>query len=310
MTAFGIALPVFGLVGLGFLAGWARVMGPHAVRELNSFVVWLALPALLFDVMANAHLTQIWQPGFFACFTASALICFGLMLAAGLRRGEPLADAVIDALSAGYANVGYMGFPITLAVLGQDAAILTTIAALTTVCIVFALAIVLLEASRQDQRSIFGQVSGLFRTLVRNPLLVAPALGALFAATQLGIPAPAEVFLKMLGQAASPCALVCLGLFLANKAPAESVPLGHSITLTACKLVLQPAIAAGLAWLVFDLPSPQAQAAILLAALPTGTGPFMLAELYGRAGAAAARVVVLSTLGSIVTLSGLIAIMR
>ena len=66
---------------------------------------------------------------------------------------------------------------------------------------------------------------------------------------------------------------------------------------------------AGLVWLV-ALPVPQVRAAILLAALPTGTGPFMLAELYGRAAGSAARVVVLSTLGSIVTLTFVIAILR
>ena len=80
-------------------------------------------------------------------------------------------------------------------------------------------------------------------------------------------------------------------------------PLGRSITLAVGKLILQPAIAAGLAWVVFDMPVVQARAAILLAALPTGTGPFMLAELYGRAAGNAAWVVVISTLASIVTLT-------
>ena len=309
MTAFLIVLPVFALIAAGFLAGRTNVLGPAAVQELNRFVVWLALPALLFDVMANAHLTEIWLPGFITCFTASALGCFGLMLALGLRKGQSLADATIDALSAGYANVGYMGFPVTLAALGHGAFIPTTIAAIVTVCIVFALAIVLVEADRQDHRSPAHLVVGLVRKLVRNPLLFSPALGALVALAHLGIPAPAEVFLKMLGGAASPCALVCLGLFLANNAVAKTAPFGPSISLTVCKLIVQPAITAGLVWLV-ALPVPLVRAAILLAALPTGTGPFMLAELYGRAAGSAARVVVLSTLGSIVTLTFVIAILR
>nr|MCQ3991494.1 AEC family transporter [Klebsiella pneumoniae] len=51
------------------------------------------------------------------------------------------------------------------------------------------------------------------------------------------------------------------------------------------------------------LPTLWAYSALLLAALPTGTGPYMLAEFYGREGSRVSRVVLLSTLGSLISLS-------
>lgn len=153
------------------------MLGAYTVQELNRFMVSLALPALLFYVMANARLAEIWQPGFIASFTASALECFGLMLALGLSGGQSLSDATIDALSAGHANVGYIGLPVTLAALGHAALVLTTIAAIVTVYVVFALAIVLVEADREDHRSVYRFLPGLGLKLVRKPLLVSPALG-------------------------------------------------------------------------------------------------------------------------------------
>ena len=107
-------------------------------------------------------------------------------------------------------------------------------------------------------------------------------------------------FLELLGDATVPCALVSLGLFLAQPQPAA--PRGAA-GLVLIKLIVQPALVWGLAMYVFHLPPLWAKAALLLSALPTGTGPFMLAEFYGREAAVVARAVLWSTLGSLVTLS-------
>ena len=106
-----IVLPVFALILAGWLVRKVEVMGPQSASELNRFVVYLALPALLFDITAHAKFAEIWQPGFIATFTLSCVILFGLTLALCWRRGRPLADAAIDALASSYANTGYMGFP-------------------------------------------------------------------------------------------------------------------------------------------------------------------------------------------------------
>jgi predicted permease len=145
---------------------------------------------------------------------------------------------------------------------------------------------------------------------VRNPLLVAPFLGALVPASGLSVPPPAETFLKLLGGAASPCALVGLGLFLAQKRETPEGDRGATALLVGLKLVAHPVLAWLLARFVFDLPPLLAHTAILMAALPTGTGPFMLAEYYRREAAVTARVVLVSTILSVFTVSGYLAAIR
>ena len=100
--------------------------------------------------------------------------------------------------------------------------------------------------------------------------------------------------------AATPCALVSIGLFLAHKHEGRQ---DGATGLVLAKLLLQPAITAFLAFGVFELPTLWASAALLLSALPTGTGPFMLASYYGRDAALVARVILLTTVGSVVTVS-------
>ncbi len=137
--------------------------------------------------------------------------------------------------------------------------------------------------------------------LLRNPLVVAPLLGGLWAASGLDLPVPVATLLKLLGAAAAPCALVSLGLFLAQPQPGGTV--SGVWPLVTLKLVVQPLITWYLAFQVFELPPLWAYSALLLSALPTGTGPYMLAEFYGREASRVSRVVLLSTLGSLVTLS-------
>jgi malonate transporter len=303
-----VVLPIFALIFAGWLARRTGVLGPQATTELNRFVVYLALPALLFDVVAHARWVDLWQPGFIAAFGLSSVLIFAVTLAVRLRRPRHLADAAIDGLNAGYANVGFMGFPLALVALGREALAPTTIATIVTVCAVFAIAIVLIEVGLQTERRRTHLVMKVGRSLLRNPLLVAPALGALVPLSGLSIPDPVESFLKLLGGAASPCALVALGLFLAAKRPATERDAGSTVLLVGFKLVVQPVVAWVLATAVFGLTPLLTHAAVLLAALPTGTGPFMLAEFYRREANVTSSVILVSTILSVLTVSGYLAL--
>jgi malonate transporter len=131
----------------------------------------------------------------------------------------------------------------------------------------------------------------------------------LVASVHITLPPSAETFLKLLSGAASPCALVSLGLFLAETRPASAAKPGAALLLTGAKLLLQPALTWWLAARVFGLSPLLVEMAVVLAALPTGTGPFMLAEFYQREAHLTSRTILLSTLGSLLTLSLLLMLM-
>jgi malonate transporter len=302
LSTLEILLPVFGLIFAGFACRRRGVLGPAAASELNRFVVWLALPALLFDIMVHTTWQQLNQPGFVAAFGLGCILVFLLILVARLLSGRHLADASIDAIAGSYANVGYIGFPLCLIVFGPASQTPTTIAAILVVCVLFGIAITLIEIGLQTERAPHKLGLKVLRSLARNPLIVSPVAGVLVASTHMALPASAETFLKLLGAAASPCALVSLGLFLAEKRPAGNVT-ATSLGLTVMKLILQPALTWWLAARLFMLPPTLTQMAVILAALPTGTGPYMLAEYYRREAQITSRTILLSTIGSLVTLT-------
>ncbi|WP_172329162.1 AEC family transporter [Mangrovicoccus sp. HB161399] len=309
-ATFSIVLPIFALIFAGWAARRGGALGPGATRELNRLVVYLALPALLFRIMAEADPAEIWHPGFIAAFTGGCAAVFAAAVGMRMRQGRPLADAALDGLNASYANTGFLGFPLILAVAGEAALGLTLVATLVTVAVLFAVAILLVEFGLQQDGRAREIVLRTLAGLARNPLILSPLAGAAFLATGLDFPAPMDRFLGLLGSAAAPCALVTLGCFLAETPrPAES---GRDRTafaaLVSMKLAVQPLATWVLAVPLLQLPGPVAQTAVLLAALPTGTGPFMLAEFYGREALMTGRVILATTVLSVATLSAYLAV--
>ncbi|HEX3380992.1 MAG TPA: AEC family transporter [Paraburkholderia sp.] len=313
LATLEILLPVFGLIFAGFACRRRGVLGPNSASELNRFVVWLALPALLFDTMAHATWHQLYQPAFVATFSIACVSVFALILALRLVSGRHLADASVDAIAASYPNTGYIGFPLGVIAFGQASLTPTTIATILVACVLFAVAIVLIEIGLQTERTPHKLGLKVLRSLARNPLIVSPLAGVAVASLHVTLPASAETFLKLLAGAASPCALVSLGLFLAEKRPVEAgdgaSAGGISLLLTGVKLVVQPALTWWLAARVFGLAPTLVEMAVVLAALPTGTGPFMLAEFYEREAHITSRTILLSTVGSMVSLSLLLMVM-
>lgn len=301
LSLITIVAPVFAIILCGFIARRWDSIGAAAVSELNKFVVYLALPALLFDVMANASWHDLYQPGFVAAFGLACGAVFFATVGISLLIGRPLASAGIDGLLGSYANTAYMGFPLFLTLYGQDSLVPVTIASIITVCVLFASAIVLTETGSHSEPHPLRLALKVAGALARNPLLVAPVAGALYNATGLPVPVAAETFLKLLGGAASPAALVVIGLYLAGPRSMSAREAWTAAGLSVVKLLVQPALTWSLAVLI-GVPPRLAVMAALLAALPTGTGPFMLAELYRRPAAVTSAVILISTLASLLTL--------
>ena len=299
-AVLNVLLPIFGLILAGYLARRSNRLGATAASEINRMVVWMCLPALLFTATARASWEQIWHPGFVLAFTLSTLAIFALSLLLRWKRAGGLADATVDALGASYANTGYIGIPLCILVLGEDSLEPALIATLIVVCVLFALALVCVEVALQSEKHLLRVIVKVITALAKNPMVIAPLLGALWAWHGEPLPAAADKFLSLLGAATTPCALISLGLFLGHK---QSAPAEGTTLLVLLKLIAHPLLTWILVFKVFQLPTLWANAALLLSALPTGTGPFMMAEYYQREASRVSSTILASTLGSLMTLS-------
>lgn len=299
LYVFNVVLPVFALILIGYVCGRAGKLGESASVEINRFVVWLALPAQLFNFAANAGWQTLWQPGFIAAFFLSCLIVFALVLGLSWWRDQDLAAASFNGLSASYSNTGYMGIPLCVLALGQEGlapAIISTFIVIG----MFAIATIFIEIGAASHQKTHQIVWNVIKSLCSNPLLIAPTLGLLWSVTGYQIYGPLTQVIQFLAAAAIPCALVSIGLFLMQKrdgAPSQAWGISFA------KLIIQPAIAWLIADPILELPKLWTHAIVILSALPTGTGPFMLAQYYKADGSIISRVVLITTICSLLTLS-------
>ena len=302
------ALPVFALILAGWLSGKRQWLSLASADALNRFVVYLSLPALLALAMARTEPQRLFHGGFVAAFAGGIFVTAALAFWLAGPRKRRLADLSIESLAASYANAGFMGIPLCLMLFGDESLTPSVLTVLLTACVLFGVSLALIELDTHRGSGFLGAARKTGVALIRNPLVAAPLIGIAWSISGLALPVPLENFLDLLGSAASPCALVCIGLFLAQ--PRTGGDTASVVRMVVLKLLIQPAVTALLAFGVFDIPSVWAWCAVIMAALPIGTGPFMLAQLYQRNASAASRAILISTVISVITVPALILLME
>lgn len=299
------ALPIFALILTGFICGYFGVFDRVATDNLNRFAVYLALPSLMFVAMSRITPDQVRQFGFVAAFCGGFATTFAVAFVVSRFRGRRVANASIEGLDAGYSNVGFMGIPMCLLVFGPESAPASIIATLFTACVLFLFAVILVEFDLKKGDRFWSTGARVVVAVLRSPLLIAPIAGLAVGLSGLKLPGPIESFTTLLGGAASPAALVCIGLFLAQERVVSDdlKSIGILVTL---KLVLQPAVTAFLAFYVFSMPPLWSHSAVILSALPIGSGPFTIAKLYGLEAGVTSGAILASHIFAVLTVSLLV----
>jgi malonate transporter len=303
-----VTIPFFALVLCGYLAAWRGVLPEAAIPGLNTFVLFFALPCMLFRFGASMPFAQLIDPVLIGIYAASALLIVFFTVAATLRRDEgrhgvDLKNAAFGALVAAFPNTGFMGVPLLVALFGDRAAgpvigtVLTDLILTSTLCIAIA------QPQRADAAHASGASAALrsLRGAMTNPLPWSIALGALFAASGLALPDPLAQIVKMLADAATPVALFTIGavLWRAGQHAHTRTPVQNYLPVALVKLLVHPLLVFSLGILAQRAGAPVSPfgltVLVLAAALPSASNVSLLAERYGADNGRIARIIMAST---------------
>ena len=314
-----VTIPFFALVLCGYLAARRRFIPESAIPGLNGFVLFFALPCLLFRFGSSVPFAQLIDPPLIGVYLVSALLMVFFTIAATLQRGPggsgvTLRDAAFGALVAAFPNTGFMGVPLLVAMLGERAAgpiigtVLVDLIFTSTLCV--ALAQHRPHTADETNNGSPGDASAALRALrsaMTNPLPWAIALGALLAASGQALPGPVAQVVKMLGDAATPVALFTIGtvLWRAGQHSHGRTPVRHYLPVALFKLLIHPALVLSLGLLAravgVAVPTFGLQVMVLGAALPSASNVSLLAERYGADNGRVARIIMASTVMAFVT---------
>lgn len=301
-------VPIFGLLALGFAACRAKLIDQAGARGLVLFVFNFSIPALLLTSMAGLELPDDLDWRFLIAFYVGSLATYGLGLAVGrvpFRRA--LAEQAIFGMGAAFSNLVLIGIPVVLTALGPDASLpMLAIIGLHSATFM-PLTVLLIQAEQADGGSMARRAAGLFADVLRNPIILGILAGLLVNLTGVALWTPVSTILDLLGAAAVPCALFTVGASLAGFPLAGD--LAPSLTVTGLKLVVHPLLVWLVAVPVLGADGLAVDVAVLMAAMPSAVNVYLFGERYAAAAGMAARTVLLTTFGSMVTIAAVLVLL-
>ncbi len=302
---FTIVAPVFAFMVFGWLAARTRFLDTSVEKGLSTFVLWVAVPALLFRLTSEAELPAIAPWGYWLAFLTGGIACWigGVVLARAL--GRPRSTGPAFAMGASYGNTVMLGIPLCLNTFGEAAAI--PIALLTVVHspVLWISSTLHYEWTVLGQGKSFGQMSReLALVLAKNPVIMAVLAGTAWGQLGISMHPIANTIITQLGQAAIPPALFALGMSLAAYSIKRELRAAPALTLL--KMMLMPAIVWFMVAHVFALPPVWVGTAVIMAATPTGMNAYLFAAKYDAGVASVSSTIVLSTAASVLIIPAII----
>jgi malonate transporter and related proteins len=318
LSVFSITIPFFALVLMGYVATKRAFLPLAAIPGLNAYVLFFALPCMLFRFGASTPITQLLDASVFIVYLPCALIMVSLTIALTLSRKTNWNNAALGALVAAFPNTGFMGMPLLIALLGAKVAGPTIITITIDMVITTSLCVAL---SRLDSAGEHGAGAALKKALLgmaSNPMPWAILLGTAFSALNLELLGPVAKTVELLGLSASPVALFTIGAVLArgsgHSAQTTSSASARDFWLIALlKLFLHPLLVllAGISAIRLGVPlDPFAlKVIVLIAALPSASNVALLAERFEADTARIARIILVSTALAFFTFSGAVTLL-
>jgi malonate transporter and related proteins len=313
-----ITFPFFALVLAGYVAARRGYLPVAAIPGLNGFVLYFALPCMLYRFGSSTPIAQLLDGAVFGVYLLCALTMVGFAIAMTLSARMDWNNASFGALVAAFPNTGFMGIPLLVALLGPRAAGPAIVTIVVDLVITTSLCIALSRLG-SGQGSAGLAAKNALKGVASNPMPWAILTGALASALQVQLPQPVMQTLGLLADSASPVALFTIGAVLARSQMQASA--GHAPPLPAMdyvpvalmKLILHPLLVllVGSAAISLGLPLDKfaLMVIVLVAALPSASNVSLLAEKFEANNGRIARIILVSTVLAFFSFAGAVALL-
>jgi malonate transporter len=282
------------VIAIGYLVGRLHLLGGDARYVLSRLVFFVLSPCLLFTVLAEANVHVLFSQLLVVSAITAVIACLLFALVARLVWKRTITDVVIGSAASGYVNANNIGIPVAVYVL-HNAAISAPVI-LLQLLVLAPIILTILDVSTSGSAS----VRRILLQPVRNPLIIASALGVLVSVSGITLPAPVLAPFQLIGAAAVPVVLISFGMSLSGQRILQPGSKRVDVLLaSAIKLVVMPVVAWLLGAFVFHLQGAHLFGVVMLAALPTAQNVLNYAQRYERAEVIARDTVLITTVGSI-----------
>lgn len=302
LTILNIVLPVFLVVGAGYIAAKAGFIADAAVDALMRFAQNYAIPCLLFLSVYRLDLGLVFDAELIASFYIGAAVCFFLgMFGARKIFGRRPGESVSIGFAALFSNSVLLGLAVTESAYGLEALAPNYLLIALHAPFCFFLGITAMELARADGRSKTDTARIALIAMFKSPITIACAVGFAFNVSGVPIPKAGIEAGDLLARSGLPLALFGLGGVISRYKLTAS--LGEAGFVTFISTMIHPAITYVLAVYVFAMSDEFTRSAVIMSAMAPGVNAYIFASMYDRAVGAVASTVIISTLVCVATAS-------
>lgn len=315
-----ITFPFFALVLCGYVAARRRMLPLEAIGGLNTFVLYFALPCMLYRFGASTPIAQLLDVWAVAVYVPCALLMVWGTVRFSMNARIRWNDAAFGALVAAFPNTGFMGVPLLVALLGAQAAGPAILTIVIDLLLTSSLCIALSRLDAAGEHGAAEAAKKALRGAAVNPMPWAILLGAVSSATAFKLWTPLANTVGLLADAASPVALFTIGAvlarsqFLAARQEHGPMPASDFVPVAVAKLVVHPLLVWSVGMLARKMGLPldpfTLMVMVLVAALPSASNVSLLAERFGADTGRIARIILLTTAAAFLTFSAAVALLR
>ena len=297
-----ITTPIFLVIAIGYFSARFDYFPPQHLPAVGTFVVRIALPALLFKSLSERSFVEVMNFPYLAAYAGGSLVVLFLALIWSLLvRKQQLPAAAFAAMSASCPNSAFIGFPLAYGIVGPTATVALALSMIVENLILLPLCLALADSGSDIGGAGFVRsFANALRNLPKNPIVVAIVLAFIFATFELQLPTVLMSGVNLLASATAASALFFIGGTLAT-IHAQSI-FGKVVWVTSFKLVLHPLSVLGALFLFGPVDPDLSMAAVLIASAPMMSILPILAQRHGLQAVSAAALLV-STLTSFVTIT-------
>lgn len=309
LDILAITGPIYLTIALGYGLTRRGLFARADMRVLGQFVINLALPALLFNALAQRKLEDILNGRYLLVYALGSLVAMGVGLLWARRVArQDRTTAVFWAMGMSCPNSGFVGYPIALLVVGPVAGVMLGLNMLVENLLLIPLLLALAESSSGSGGRWHAVLRQSLLNLARNPMVLGLLAGLAVSALEWQMPAPLARTVTLFSQASAALSLFVIGGSLAGlqiaglRRPVAQIAVGKLLLHPAAMLAVLLALeAAGMVPM-----DPRLRVGVVLTAASPMFGIFpILAQKHGHDGLAAAALLG-TTVGSFFTISALL----
>lgn len=305
LDIINITAPIFIIIALGYLCVRFKVIDAKHAKGMGSMVMNVALPALMFNAIADMPFQQVILPHYLITYALGSVMAFmvGVMLTKVIWRQDNV-SAALNSTALSFSNSAFIGYAVVATIIGSDkAAAYLSMGVLIENLLILPMLFIMANLDPASNKSLTSILLGIGKNFTRNPLIIAIVVSVIFSIFSIPIPQLIAGTAQMLTGAAAPVALFVIGMSLYGLELKGDLPKITTIGLG--KLILHPLM---VLLAIILIPGGMLQdkyVAMLFASAPVFSTIAIIGQHYGLVNRMSA-IVIVSTIGSFFSMSAVL----